>query len=180
MTRRSLHRKLTTGAALMLAAVPVAIAVRELFKDSGATALFAGGGAIAATALERRSGVEIRGNLTRPLAPGVSRPLNLTLTNPHPFGLTIQRLTVAVSVDARHAAAGCRVAPNFKVTRLAKRAYPLHLPPRHTRTLPALGVKRLPRVAMRNLPINQDACKGAQLEFRYTGQSRRGRRDHAR
>ena len=74
MTRRSLPSKLTTGAALMLVAVPVAIAVRELFKDSGATALFAGGGAIAATALERRShGVEIRGNLTRPLAPGVSR-----------------------------------------------------------------------------------------------------------
>lgn len=117
MTRRSLPRKLSTGATLMLLAVPVAIAARELFAGSGATAPSTG------TRLPHR--VEVRGDLTRPLAPGVSRPLKLRLTNPYPFSLRIHRLTVAVSVDARHAAAGCRAAPNFKVTRLAKRAYPL-------------------------------------------------------
>lgn len=77
-------------------------------------------------------------------------------------------------------AAGCRVSSNFTVTPLAKRAYPLRLRPRRTRTLRALGVKRLPRVRMRNLPTNQDACKGARLTFRYAGRAQRWQRDPPR
>ena len=174
MTRRSLSLKLATVATFALAAV-LAAALAE------AHGLFSGGDPVASSALKPRPhGFRIRGNLARPLAPGVSQPLDLRLTNPYRFSLKVTRLTIAVSVDRRHVAAGCRVAPNYKVTPLAKRAYPIRLRPRRTRSLRALGVRRLPRVAMRNLPTNQDACKGAKLKFRYAGRARRWARSTGR
>ena len=174
MTRLTLPLTLGTGGALMLAAVALAAGaqIQELFWRGGPPA----GSAVK----HRPRGFAIRGNLTRTLAPGVSQPLNLRLTNPYRFTLQVVRLTVALSVDARHAAAGCRVSRNFKVTPLARSAYPIRLGPRRTRTLRALRVKRLPRVAMRNLAVNQDACKGARLSFRYAGQARRWRGASAR
>lgn len=172
MTRHSLSLRLGTGAALTLVAI-LALVVADARE-------FTDGSSRATSAFTRRAhGFMIRGDLKGGLAPGVSHPLNLRLTNPYRFSLELERLMVAVSVDAEHAA-GCRVSRNFKVTRLAKRAYPIRLRPRRTRTLRALRVKRLPRVAMRNLPTNQDACKGAQLEFRYAGRARRWRQGHAR
>jgi hypothetical protein len=126
------------------------------------------------------SAFKIAGKLPRPLVPGTSQSLNLRLTNRRRFGLRITKLTVRVTVDARHVAAGCRRAPNFKVTPLARAAYPIRLRPRVTRTLRAVGIRRLPRVAMRNLATNQDACKGARLTFRYAGRARRWRGGRAR
>lgn len=148
---------------------------------TGAHELFPLGGS-AATAAKRHAhrGFKIAGSLPRPLAPGASQPLNLTLTNPYRFDLRITRLTVAVAVDARHAAAGCGRSANFRVTRLTKAAYPIRLRRRRTRTLRALGVRRVPRVVMRNLATNQDACKGARLRFRYAGRARRWRGARAR
>lgn len=172
--RRFHPLKLAAGAALTVSVVLTAVGAdaHELFSRSAAGAT---------SAPERHAhGFKIHGNLGRPLAPGVSRPLNLKLTNPYRFSLKIKRLTVAVSVDPAHAAAGCRASSNFKVTRLPRRSYPIRLRPRRTRTLRALRVKRLPRVAMRNLPTNQDACKGARLKLRYAGRARRWPRRHAR
>ena len=169
MTRLCPPIKLAAGAALLLGSVAVAFGAD--FRE-----LFSGGSPAAMSALKRHPHeFRIRGNLRRPLAPGVSEPLNLRLTNPYRFDLKVKRLTVAVRVDARHAAAGCWAAGNFEVKGLARRAYPIRLPARHTRTLRTLGIKRLPRVAMRNLAINQDACKGARLSFRYAGHARRWR-----
>ncbi len=169
MTRLSLRGKIGTATTLMLAAALAAVV-------ADAHELFSGGRPTATSALERRAPeFKIRGDLARPLTPGVSQPLNLRLTNPYRFKLGIKRLTIAVSVDARHAAAGCTASSNYRVTQLPKRAYPIRLPARRTRTLRALRVKRLPRVAMRNLPTNQDACKGARLKLRYSGRAVRWR-----
>lgn len=88
MTKPLLPPKLGTGAALALAAVlatACADAPRPLSDDGPA-----------ARPVHKRPGrFEIRGNLTRPLAPGVSQPLNLRLTNRYRFGLEVKRLTVA-------------------------------------------------------------------------------------
>ena len=160
------HLELGSAAALVLAAALAA-------GCAGAPGPSSGDASAVPAARKRAPGFEIRGNLGRPLAPAVSQPLNLRLTNRQRFGLRILRLTIAVSVDARHAAAGCRASANFTVTPLARRAYPIRLGPRRTRTLRALGVKRLPRVTMRNLLTSQDACKGARLKLRYTGRAQR-------
>lgn len=168
-----LHRKPTVGAAL-LAAVSLAAV------GADAAEFFSRGEPRATAALKRGPGFEIRGDLGRPLAPGVSRQLNLKLRNPYRFGLKVKQLRIGVSVDRQHAAAGCRASSNFNVTRLARRAYPIRLRPRRTRTLRALGIRRLPRVTMRNLRVNQDACKGAKLRLRYAGDARRWRRAKAR
>jgi len=172
MTKPFLTPERRASAALILTATLATVGPETV-------ALVASGGCPATAAVKIRThGLQIRDNLTRQFAPGISQPLNLRLTNPYRFSLKIKRLTVAVSVDARHAAAGCRASSNFKVTRLAKRAYPIRLRPRRMRSLRALRVKRLPRVAMRDLATNQDACKGARLKLRYSGRASRWQRRH--
>ena len=157
-----------------------AVAVTAALLAAGAAGAYGlfGVGRPAADAANRQAhrSFEIAGRLPRPLVPGASQPLNLRLTNRRRFGLRITRLTVGVTVDARHAAAGCSSSANFRVMRLAKGAYPIRLRPRSTRTLRGLGVRRLPLVVMRNLATNQDACQGARLSFRYKGRARRWHR----
>lgn len=118
----------------------------------------------------------ISGKLAGPLRPGASRALNLRLANRRPFTLWVTRLRIRVSVDRRHRRAGCTARRDLAVRQLPRRAYPLKLPARRARRLGRLRVRRLPRVAMRNLrTVNQDACKGAKLRLRYTGTARRTR-----
>ena len=174
MTTLSLPLKIGLGAALMLAGVLAGV-------GAFAANLLPGDGSTATSADKRRPPkFKIRGNLRHPLVPGASQPLNLRLTNRYRFSLKVKRLTVRVRIDRAHAAAGCRASRDFRVTPLARRDYPIRLRPRRTRTLRALRVRRLPRVAMRNLSTNQDVCKGARLKLRYTGRARRWPRGHGR
>jgi hypothetical protein len=155
------HRRLVTAAtlaALVTAAGAFAMATRHATPH-------------------RVKAFTIRGDLRVPLAPGVSRPLNLVLTNRHHFTLAVTRLSIRLAVDRRHALAGCSASRNFSVRQLPRRAYPLRLPARSARTLLAVGAKRLPRIAMRNrATVDQDRCKGASLRLRYRGTARRARR----
>lgn len=110
------------------------------------------------------------------LAPGVSRSMNLSLTNPYAYALNITDLRVAIaSVTAPGASAGlpCGSA-DFAVTAFAG-SYPLRLPPRATLTLADLGVPDAarPHVTMLNRAVNQDGCKSAALTFAYGGSATR-------
>ena len=119
----------------------------------------------------------VRGRLQRPLRPGSSERLDLALTNRRRFTLWMKRLTIQVSVDRRHRVRGCSVRRDFAVRQLRRSAYPIRLRRRTTRRLSALGIRMLPRVAMRDLVrVNQDACKGATLRLRYRGSAVRRRR----
>jgi hypothetical protein len=142
---------------------------------SVAVALGAGASALSSkiTGTKHHRPFTIRGDLRGSLAPGTSRPLNLRLTNRYKFALSVTRLKVRVSIDARHRRGGCSVRRDFAVVGLPTRA--LTLPRRATRTLRTLRV-RLPRVRMRNLAHrNQDACKGARLRLRYSAVARKAR-----
>ncbi len=152
---------LTTTSALALAAVvaPVSLAGQALVSAHSATA----------------PGFKISGRLAGPLAPGVSQPLNLRLSNRSRHRLLITKLTVSLRLDAAHRRAGCSWKRGFRVTPLKRSQYPISLPARRTRSLWALGVRALPRVSMLNLPTSQDACKGATLRLRFAGRARRGR-----
>jgi hypothetical protein len=101
------------------------------------------------------------------LAPGVTAPLNLAVTNPNGGELRVTNLTASLVATS---AAGCPVAANYQVTQFTG-GYPLTVPARSTRTLQQLGVPSAlwPRLTMLDLPTNQNACRGATITLRYSG-----------
>jgi hypothetical protein len=107
----------------------------------------------------------VRGDLSTLLYPGGSGPLDLVLTNPHGFDLRVAALRVRV--DARTSRPGCSGDAHYAVTQY-RGPYPLTLGPGSTR-LSALvrDPAAWPRIAMHDLPTNQDACKDARLALHY-------------
>jgi hypothetical protein len=132
---------------------------------------------------------EIYGRLTRPLSPGGSEPVAVTLNNRLRATLWMTSLRVGVVVDAAHAKAGCSIARDFVVTQLPAGVYPIKLPPGtfyrpglpahlrwpvHGWSLRALGITTLPVVSMPDLPqVNQDGCKGAKLRLVFRARAYR-------
>jgi len=114
---------------------------------------------------------EISGELARTLRPGAGGPLNLVLTNPHRFDVRIRSLVVGLRT--RTTRAGCNGAGNYTISQL-RGGYPLVLGPGST-PLSTLRPDSAtwPRVAMRDLPFNQDACRGARLSLTYTARATR-------
>jgi hypothetical protein len=159
------------GSALATIAVlaPVGLAAHAILR---------GDARLASSHAHNRSAFKIRGNVVRPLRPGSMRRLNLKLTNRTNHGLLVTRITVQVKLDTAHRKAGCSRARSYRFIRMRHREYPLHLPARRTRSLRALGVRRVPRLRMLSLPTNQDACKGAKLRLRYLGRATPRRASH--
>jgi hypothetical protein len=120
----------------------------------------------AVTSSARRSDqtvLKIRGGLRAPLRPGTWQPVDLAVVNRHAHALAITRVSVRLSVDRRHRAAGCSAARDFVVRQLPANAYPVIIRRRRARMLPIT-----PWVGMRDLADrNQDACVGAALRLRY-------------
>jgi len=121
----------------------------------------------------------ISGSLTATLAPGVSAPLNLSITNPYSFsgGLKILSLTVTVNqATVKNTSPNpssnpsCVGPDNIAVTQ-ASFTSPLTVPRNSTRSLSDLSVPttQWPQILMRNLTTNQDACKNTTFTFTYTG-----------
>ena len=109
----------------------------------------------------------VRGDLAAPLSPGVGGPLDLTLINPNAFGVRIR--TLGVRLRATTTKRNCRADSQYSVRQYTGR-YPLVLPPGRARLSTLVREASLwPRIAMRNLRSNQDACKGAVVRLDYTG-----------
>lgn len=108
--------------------------------------------------------LHIEGSVRTALDPGRAAPLRLTLVNRRRSTLTVTRVRIRAGVDAPHRRAGC-TRRDYAVRAVPKRALPLRIPSGGMRFLRT-------RVRMRNLPRNQDACKGAQLKLRYVGRTR--------
>ncbi|MBO9521624.1 MAG: hypothetical protein J7518_08815 [Nocardioidaceae bacterium] len=109
----------------------------------------------------------IAGSADRVLAPGSEAgAVNLAITNPFGATMTVTGLGVTVTGTDKP---GC-AASNYAVTAYGGPAT-LTIPPNSTRTLQQLGVPRAqwPQVAMLNLPVNQDACKGATVQLHHSG-----------
>lgn len=113
----------------------------------------------------------ISGELGRTLRPGAGGPLNLVLTNPHRFDVRVRSLVVGLR--ARTTKPGCSGAGNYAITQFHG-GYPLVLAPGST-PLSTLRPDSAtwPRVAMRDLPVSQDACRGARLSLTYSGRATR-------
>ena len=109
---------------------------------------------------------QISGDAPTALRPGLRAPLDLTLTNPYSFPLSLTSLSVTVRPDP---SAQCDPVANYVGIPYSG---PLPL------TLPA-GRRALhelvpdgsvwPAVAMLDLPVDQAACRGVRIGLDYTG-----------
>jgi hypothetical protein len=109
----------------------------------------------------------ITGSLSELLAPGVSRALALTISNPNNQQIFVTSLTVSVQPGSTKA--GCDGSTNLQVTQSnASSTNALVIPANGQVILPS-GAVSAPQVLMKNLSSNQDACKGASFTFSYSG-----------
>jgi hypothetical protein len=142
-------------------------------KDAGGTTRFAYASVELVVSTTVRA-FTISGDLSGALAPGVSLPLDLQLTNPNNKPVSVGNLSVSIQEVRRTATAVARGLPcsgsDYAVTQYAG-PYPLTVPTQSTRSLSQLGVPpaQRPQVSMVNRPVNQDGCKGATVTLSYSG-----------
>jgi hypothetical protein len=117
-------------------------------------------------------GFNISGDLAGRLAPGEAAALDLTLVNPGEQTIRITKLTVEVAPAT--SVPGCSGEANFRVRQASEDGFPVVLPAGSSLTLTDLGfsAEAAPQVEMLNLPVNQDACKGAAITLSYSGAAR--------
>ena len=109
----------------------------------------------------------VTGNASGPLAPGLTRSLAITLSNPNTVAITVTALSA--STAAGSSKAGCDGPANLQLTQSnVSAANALTIPANGHVTLPS-GSVSAPQVLMKDLPVNQDACKGASFTFAYSG-----------
>jgi hypothetical protein len=109
----------------------------------------------------------ITGSLSELLAPGVSRALVLTISNPNNQQIFVTSLTVSVQPGSTKA--GCDGPTNIQVTQAnASSTNTVAVAANSHATLP-VGAVTAPQVLMKNLPTSQDACRGASFTFTYSG-----------
>jgi hypothetical protein len=123
----------------------------------------------------RRGLLRISGIPSGRLAPGLSAFLDLVLTNPNAFPITVRRLMVRVrtiSAPRGSLALSCS-SRDFTVAQFSGGG--LRLRAASTTSLGHLGVAQAlwPRVSMPNRTLDQDGCKGASLTLDYRGVARR-------
>jgi hypothetical protein len=99
----------------------------------------------------------------------MSAPIAVRINNPNPKTVAMQRVRVKIaSISAPHADAAHRCTrTDFEIHQMPRLA--LHVPARRVSDLGGLGlpVTSWPTLAMRNLPFNQDGCKGATVTLRF-------------
>jgi hypothetical protein len=115
----------------------------------------------------------ISGNLGTQLTPGATVPLNLAIANPNNKSLALNSLSVSIATITRTptaVAAGLPcTAADYVVTNYSGQ-YPLNVPVGSS-SLQTIGIAPAlwPRIAMLDTTKNQDGCKGATLQFAYSG-----------
>jgi len=112
----------------------------------------------------------ISGNLSSGLlAPGLTVPLELNLSNPNKKSLSVTNLSVTVQSVTPVGNNHC-LKNDYLVTQYSG-PYPLVVPGSSSTTLSALVVPstQWPQITFRDTAINQDGCKGAILSLSYSG-----------
>lgn len=94
--------------------------------------------------------------------------LPLTVSNPNPAPILVTGLQVTVTANPP----GCAGADNLALGQSsASSSSPLEVPAGGSVRLPARGVSA-PTIQLRDLPVNQDACKDARFPLEFTGIAR--------
>lgn len=122
---------------------------------------------VAKTVEESGKPFTVSGYATGPLSPGLSQPLAITVSNPNSVAIVVTSLTATVAAGSSRPA--CDGPTNLALTQSnLSEANPLAVPANGQVTLPS-GAVTAPQVLMKDLPVNQDACKGASFTFKYSG-----------
>jgi hypothetical protein len=101
-----------------------------------------------------------------PGAPPVALPL--TIENPNPAPIFVISLRVTASADPP----GCPHDENLSlIAASVSSAAPLRIPAEGSASLPAPGLAA-PAIQLRDLPVNQDACRGARFPLSFSGEAR--------
>ena len=94
-------------------------------------------------------------------------PLPVRLSNPNTVPIVVTSIQVGVSANPP----GCDSAANVELfPSSVSSAAPLTLPAGGSVTLPAAGISA-PAIALRDLPVNQDACQGAEFPLVFSGEA---------
>jgi hypothetical protein len=103
------------------------------------------------------------------LMPGApAQQLPVRIVNPNPAPIEVTSLTVAVTPEP----SACPADPNFAVTPSSlSPAAPLIVPAGGSASLPT-ATATAPTVAMRELPVDQNACQGATVRLDFSGEAR--------
>jgi hypothetical protein len=103
------------------------------------------------------------------LFPGApAQTLPVLLKNPNPVPILVTALRATATADPL----GCDSATNLELTpSSASPALPLMVPAEGSVSLPAAGASA-PAIALRDLPLNQDACQGAHFPLAFSGEAR--------
>jgi hypothetical protein len=104
-----------------------------------------------------------------PLFPGApAQGLPLTISNPNPVPIFVTSLQVRATADP----AGCASAENLVLGgSSASSAAPIKVPASGSVSLPAPGASA-PSIALRDLPVSQDACQRARFPLSFSGTAR--------
>ncbi len=108
-------------------------------------------------------GFTISGNVLGLLTPGAWKPIALTINNPNNWTIYVTQLNASVSSSP----STCPASTNIEFLQSP-------LSPSHTVAVPANGSAAVPtadrpQIRLKNLPINQNACQGANFGLLYTG-----------
>ncbi len=103
-----------------------------------------------------------------PLFPGApAQDLRVVLGNPNPLPILVTGLRATASAGPP----GCEAAANLELTPSSlSSAAPLAVPAGGSVALPGGGVSA-PTIALRDLPVNQDACQGAHFPLAFSGEA---------
>jgi hypothetical protein len=114
-------------------------------------------------------GIQITGGVRGPLSPGVVSPIAIRINNPNHKVVLMQRVRVKIAgISAPHADATHRCTKvDFEIHQMPR--LELRVPAARVTDLGGLGlsVASWPTLAMRNLPSNQDGCKGATITLHF-------------
>jgi hypothetical protein len=100
-----------------------------------------------------------------PLYPGEApSPIPVTISNPNPVPITVTSLRVTASGGAP----GCSSADNVALTAPALDGGKLRIAAHGSVALPSAAVAA-PTIALRELPVSQDACKNANFDLAFSG-----------
>jgi hypothetical protein len=102
------------------------------------------------------------------LAPGITKPILLTLRNPNADAIRVTSIVVEISDDSTPR--GCSSASNVALRQAdgISEDDPVVVPGKSTVVLSA---SRAPTITFRNQPWNQDVCKGTSFELTYSGRA---------
>lgn len=116
----------------------------------------------------QRFTIDLLGPPPDDLMPGEpAQPLPLRIANPNDAPIEVTAIAVAIATEAPN----CPSEPNFELTPSSvSPAAPLWVPAGGSVTLPSTGATA-PAIALRELPVNQNACQNAEVPLVFSGEA---------